>query len=79
MKHQYRGLDRAVERDEKMFPPGRNGFVSSSLPNGEQLMGEEEESWHGWFDNHGFIAGFVTPNDEVTKRFAQGTAGGPAP
>lgn len=79
MKYQYRGLDQAVEMHEKLFLLGKNDFVYSSLPNEEQLMEDDEVSWHEWFDNYEFIAAFVTPNEETTKRFAQEATGGLAP
>jgi hypothetical protein len=70
VKYDYEGLKEPEEKSEKIFLLGRNDFVFTSLKKDDILTFTDN------FDNYRFIAAFITPNEEVTKSFANASAGG---
>ncbi|MBU1670949.1 MAG: hypothetical protein KKF41_10655 [Actinobacteria bacterium] len=70
MKYSYRGLNQAREDNQKVYLLGRNDFIFTSLPEKDIVTFSDA------FDNYRFIAAFITPNEEVTKAFANASAGG---
>ncbi len=70
VKYEYAGLDKPKEIAEKIFLLGRNDFVFTSLKEKDIVTFTDR------FDNYRFVAAFITPNEEVTKSFANTVAGG---
>lgn len=70
MKYDYRGLKQPHEDYKKLFLLGRNDFVFSSIPESDRVTFADN------FDNYRFIAAFITPNEEVTKSFANSVGAG---
>lgn len=70
VRYSYDGLAQPEEDTEKVFLLGRNDFVFTSLAEKDCLTFTDA------FDNYRFLAAFITPNEDVTKAFANDSAGG---
>jgi len=70
VRYEYKDLKEPEQQSEKLFLLGKNDFVFTSLKK------EDIVTFADNFDNYRFIAAFITPNEEVTKSFANSVGSG---